>query len=82
MENIERRLIRIETKMVLGFESLGADITPEAAWIAVDPHTGTVMLTTLARSLKVIIENIKKQHPAGGIYTLIYRGKQIGTISV
>lgn len=83
-DTLVTRLIRLESKLVRGFEELGIALTPEDDWLVVDEEQLVVHIKTLGRSLSVIL---KRMHECGALsvgsfYKLKYRGKTIGTIAL
>lgn len=78
---LEARVGRVETKIVRGFEELGVDIGI-TDWLAVDDVNRTVTLTTLGRSLMVILAEMPRAGATqlGKSYDLLYKGRVVGTV--
>lgn len=79
-ESIENRLTRIETKMIRGFEELGADTNYDPNWLSVEG--GTIYINTMGRSLQVLITTAKKQGARIGErkYDVFYRDTIVAVI--
>lgn len=79
-ESIESKLTRIETKMIRGFEELGADTSFDHNWLSVEGNT--IYINTLSRSLVVLIATAKKQGAKIGEqkYDVMYRAEIVATI--
>lgn len=79
-ESIENRLTRMETKMIRGFEELGADTNFDPNWLSVE--NDTIYINTMGRSLQVIIVAAKKLGAEIGTrkYDVMYRDTIVATI--
>ena len=79
-ESIESKLTRMETKMIRGFEELGADTSFDHNWLSVEGNT--IYINTLSRSLVVLIATAKKQGAKIGEqkYDVMYRAEIVATI--
>ena len=79
-ESIESKLTRMETKMIRGFEELGADTSFDHNWLSVEGNT--IYITTLGRSLIVMISTAKKQGAKidEQKYDVVYRDKIVAVI--
>lgn len=86
MSNFERelmnRLIRIESKLVRGFEEIGVNIDKDANWLSVDNAARVVYIATLGRSMTVILSDMAREGAThqGEVYELIHKGDVVGTI--
>jgi hypothetical protein len=86
MSNFERelmnRLIRIESKLVRGFEEIGVNIDKDANWLSVDNASRVVYIATLGRSMTVILSDMAREGAThtGEVYELIHKGDVVGTI--
>jgi hypothetical protein len=77
------RLIRIESKLVRGFEELGINIDTDEQWIDINDNEKRINLKTLGRSLMVIyntvnISDTNQKEP----YSLYFENNLIGEILV
>ena len=83
ISSLTSRLIRIESKLVRGFEELGINIDSDEQWIDINDDDKTINLNTLGRSLMVIYNtvNISDSHPKEP-YSLYFKNKLIGEILV
>lgn len=86
MSNFDRefmnRLIRIESKLVRGFEEIGVNIDKDANWLSVDDVSRVVYIATLGRSVTVILSDMAREGAThvGDVYELIHKGDVVGTI--
>lgn len=79
---IIERLTRMETKLIRGFEELGADTDVDPNWISVDNDSRVIYIANLGRSIAVIRKEAVKR---GALvfnkpYDLIHRGDVVGTL--
>lgn len=77
-----QRVVRIESKLVRGFEELGINIEHDNNWMTVDNKTFTVYLSTLGRSITVVLADMQR-HGAdqpGKSYELVHRGEVVGSV--
>lgn len=58
-DDLTARLIRIESKLVRGFEELGVELGVDKRWLTVDDASNTVYVSTMGRSMQVIIQEMK-----------------------
>lgn len=77
LASIENRLTRIETKMIRGFEELGADTDADPNWLTI--YGQEIHVTTLGRSLMVLLETAKKQGADIGKkgYVVVHKGRNV-----
>ena len=84
--NLEReimnRMVRIESKLVRGFEELGVNIDKDNAWLSVDDVQRMVFVSTMGRSLIVILSDMARQGATqlGKTYEIMYQGSNVGSI--
>jgi hypothetical protein len=81
-ETVERRLIRLESKLVRGFEELGVDLDVKRKWLTVDNLSKSVEITTMGRSLLVIQQKMKEKGASnyGEWYKVFYRGGEVARV--
>lgn len=86
MQNFDRyvknHLTRLESKLVRGFEELGINIDKDPDWLSVDDDAGIVYITTLGRSLMVMLADMERKGATreGYPYEIVCNGNTIGTI--
>ena len=82
-DTVVTRLIRLESKLVRGFEEMGITLTPDQDWLTVDEENLIVHIKTLGRSLSAILKRMNERGALsfGSFYKIKYRGKIIGTIA-
>jgi len=86
MTSIEKeltsRLIRIESKLVRGFEEFGINIDKEKDWLSVDDQKREVHVTTLGRSLIVMLADMKRcgANNIGEMYSVFYKDTLVAHI--
>lgn len=86
MQNADRdlknHLIRLESKLVRGFEELGINIDKDPDWMVVDDDAGVVYVTTLGRSLMVMLADMRRKGASreGYSYDIIFKDSKIGTV--
>lgn len=81
-KDILMRLLRIETKLVRGFEELGVNIDKDNEWLTLDEPNKVVYVATIGRSLTVLLSDMERagaKH-AGHHYDIVHRGNVVGTI--
>jgi hypothetical protein len=76
------RLVRIESKLVRGFEELGVNIDADSAWLSIDEPSRSVYVSTLGRSLTVLLSDMARAGATqvGKEYNIVHRGDVVGTI--
>lgn len=81
-KELSNRLVRIESKLVRGFEELGVNIHDTADWLTVDDASRVVYLSTLGRSLTVMQTDMLRRGAThtGKEYDIVHRGDLVGTI--
>ena len=79
---ITNRLIRIESKLVRGFEELGINIDKEKSWLTVDDEARVVYIATLGRSILVMLCDMEREGAThfGENYEIVHNGETIGLI--
>lgn len=83
MPSIDHNAInRIETKLTRFAEELGVNIVSDPDWLTVNDSTRTVYISTLGRSLSVMLHDMKRQGATkvGQYYDIIHRGDAVGQI--
>jgi hypothetical protein len=81
-KSVMARLVRVESKLVRGFEELGVNIDQEDDWLIVDDNNNYVHISTLGRSIIVILTEMARNGATkeGHEYELIHNGEMIGTV--
>jgi len=76
------RLIRIESKLVRGFEELGINIDKDRDWLTVDNVARVVYISTLGRSILVMLSDMEREGAThlGENYEIVHNGETIGLI--
>ena len=79
---ILNRLIRVESKLSRGFEELGISTDGNTAWMRVNDTLREVHITTLGRSLAVILSDMQRQGATqvGKEYSIFHDGSLVGTV--
>lgn len=82
-KSVMARLVRIESKLVRGFEELGVNIDQEDDWLTVDDKNNYVYISTMGRSLTVILTEMARHGATkeGQAYELIHMGDVVGTVT-
>ncbi len=82
-KEVMNRLVRIESKLVRGFEELGVNIDKDTDWLTVDDAARVVYVSTLGRSLVVMISDMARAGAShvGKDYEIIHKGNVIGTVT-
>lgn len=78
------KLTRLESKVVRGFEELGADTDVDPNWLSVDEASRVVYVSTLGRSFK-IMHSVAIQRGAsqfGKEYDIVHKGDVVGTVTL
>jgi hypothetical protein len=78
---ILKRVSRLETRVVRGFEELGVD-TGGDNWMVVDDVNRTASIATLGRSVMVILTQLRRAGATqvGKSYELLYKGRVVGSV--
>ena len=81
-DNTTTRLIRLESKLVRGFEELGVSLDADRDWITVDDDSQTVYISTMGRSLTVIMQEMKARGATriGHEYEIVHGGRNVATV--
>lgn len=81
-KDVINRLIRIESKLVRGFEELGVNIGSSNDWLTVDDPARTVFVSTLGRSLTVMLNDMDRAGATqvGKGYEIVHKGDIVGTV--
>ncbi len=80
LKSIFTRIVRLETKLVRGFEELGVNIDNNENWLVIDEASRSVFLTTLGRSPMVIMATMREMGAKciGEEYTIYYKNNYFG----
>lgn len=81
-EDLTARLVRIESKLVRGFEELGVELGVDKRWLTVDDASNIIYVSTLGRSMQVIIQEMKAlgATKVGEYYEVVSGGKVVAYI--
>lgn len=81
---VMNRLVRIESKLVRGFEELGVNIDADSDWLTVDDAARVVYISTLGRSMTVMLSDMVRQGATqiGKSYDIVHRGDLVGTVTL
>jgi hypothetical protein len=76
------RLTRIESKLVRGFEELGVSLDVDPEWMTVDDDANTVYVSTIGRSLVVVIQEMKARGATkvGQHYEIVHGGQVVASV--
>lgn len=79
---VMNRLVRIESKLVRGFEELGVNIDKDTDWLSIDDAARVVYVSTLGRSITVMLSDMARAGAThvGKEYEVVHKGNNIGTI--
>lgn len=79
---VMNRLVRVESKLVRGFEELGVNIDADHDWITVDDASRVVYISTLGRSLTVMLSDMVRLGASqfGKPYDIVHKGEAVGTV--
>lgn len=79
---VMNRLVRVESKLVRGFEELGVNIDKDADWLSVDVSARVVYIATLGRSMTVMLSDMVRMGATefGKTYDIVHRGELVGTV--
>lgn len=77
------RLVRIESKLVRGFEELGVNIDKDNEWLTLDEAASVVYVSTLGRSMTVLLSDMARAGATqeGKVYDVVHRGDIVGSIT-
>lgn len=80
--DVMNRLVRVESKLVRGFEELGVNIDADSDWLTVDDAARVVYIATLGRSLTVMLSDMARMGATefGKAYDIVHRGDLVGTV--
>jgi hypothetical protein len=81
-ENFVTRLIRLESKLVRGFEEIGVSLDVKKDWLTVENNSNTVYVSTIGRSLTVILQEMKARgaNKHGEFYEVVHRGDVVAHV--
>lgn len=79
---VMNRLVRVESKLVRGFEELGVNIDADTDWLTVDDASLTIYVSTLGRSINVMLTDMARLGAShwGKAYDIVHKGNTMGTI--
>jgi hypothetical protein len=78
------KLIRLESKLVRGFEEMGVDTDVDPNWLVVDDDACVVYISTMGRSLK-LLHSVAIQRGASKFqkfYNIVHKGDLVGTLKL
>lgn len=81
---VVNKLIRIESKLVRGFEELGVDTDADPNWLSVDDAARVIYVSTIGRSFKLMHSTAiaKGAQQFGKEYDIVHKGDVIGTMTL
>lgn len=81
-KELMNRIVRVESKLVRGFEELGVNIVSEDDWLTVDDKARVVYISTRGRSITVLLSDMARRGAThtGNTYDIVHRGDLVGTI--
>jgi hypothetical protein len=82
--DVLNKLTRLESKMVRGFEELGADTDADPNWLSVDDASRVIYVSTLGRSFKIMhsVAVAKGAKQFGKEYDIVHKGDVVGTVTL
>lgn len=82
-QELMNRLVRVESKLVRGFEELGVNIDSDNDWLTVDDASRVVYVATLGRSMQVMLTDMvrKGAKHVGKEYDVVHKGNVVATIT-
>jgi hypothetical protein len=82
-QELMNRLVRVESKLVRGFEELGVNIDGDNDWLTVDDASRVVYVATLGRSMQVMLTDMvrKGAKHVGKEYDVVHKGNVVATIT-
>ena len=80
--DLRSRLIRLESKLVRGFEELGVNTAKDEHWLDVDDEARVVYVNTLGRSMMVILQTMLDNGAShyGERYELVHAKQKVASI--
>lgn len=80
--DVVSRLTRLESKLVRGFEELGINIAGTPDWLSVDDVSRVVYVSTLGRSLTVMLTDMQRMGATqiGKEYDIVHKGEAVGSV--
>ena len=78
------RLVRVESKLVRGFEELGISTDKDDDWLSVDNAARIVYVSTIGRSLMVLLSDMGRLGAThyGVNYEVIHKGVTIAVVEL
>lgn len=81
LKDIKKSLLRIETRLVRGFEKMGISVMDVADWFTVDLENKRIYITALSKTLKGVQLAMRDcQCEPNTPYTVYYNDGIIGTV--
>ncbi len=79
---VMNRLVRVESKLVRGFEELGVNIDKDTDWLTLDDNARLVYISTMGRSMTVLLSDMARAGAThvGKEYEIIHKGEVVGTV--
>jgi hypothetical protein len=81
-DNVTSRLVRLESKLVRGFEELGVSLDVNRDWLTVDNIGKIIYISTTGRSLTVMMQEMKAQGATkvGEFYEVVHGGDLVANL--
>ena len=82
--DVLNKLTRIESKLVRGFEELGADTDADPNWLSVDDVARVIYVSTIGRSLKLMhsVAIAKGATQFRKEYDVVHKGNVVATLTL
>ena len=76
------RLVRVESKLVRGFEELGISTDKDGDWRTVDDAARIVYVSTIGRSLMVLLTDMERLGAShyGENYEVVHKGETVAAV--
>lgn len=76
------RLVRVESKLVRGFEELGISTDKDGDWLTVDDAARIVYVSTIGRSLMVLLTDMERLGAShyGENYEVVHKGETVAAV--
>ena len=76
------RLVRVESKLVRGFEELGISTDKDGDWLTVDDAARMVYVSTIGRSLMVLLTDMERLGAShyGENYEVVHKGETVAAV--
>ena len=81
-KDLVKRMIRIESRLVRGFEKIGVDLSVEEDWLTVNNERTEVHVTSFGGSFMVMLKTMKENgaNRFGQTYDILYKNELIGSM--